>query len=148
MFVLVRVDARTSLAYINKGKGSSEFLSQVMRRIFELCLQWSVSLVAEHIAGERMIATSVDSMSRVSEFALAPKRFRELNQAVGFGCAGGCRGYTLDLFAVKKSAKCQRFCSRGAVDGAVGDARTFRLLETENVWASVVRHWGCCQRLS
>ena len=135
VFVLVRVDARTSLAYINKGKGSSEFLSQVMRRIFELCLQWSVSLVAEHIAGERMIATSVDSMSRVSEFALAPKRFRELNQAVGFGCAGGCRGYTLDLFAVKKSAKCQRFCSRGAVDGAVGDARTFRLLETENVWA-------------
>jgi hypothetical protein len=33
-FVLVRVDARTSVAYINKGKGSSVFLSLVTRRIF------------------------------------------------------------------------------------------------------------------
>jgi hypothetical protein len=134
-FVLVRVDAVTSVAYINKGKGSSEFLSKVMRRIFELCLLWSVALVAEHIAGERMIATSVDSMSRLSEFAVAPQRFRELDQMLGFGRASGCRGYTLDLFAVKKSARCKRFCSRGGVDGAVGDARTFKLQQGENVWA-------------
>jgi hypothetical protein len=134
-FVLVRVDARTSVAYINKGKGSSVFLSGVMRRIFRLCLRWSVSLVAEHIAGERMIATGVDSMSRLSEFTVAPGVFRELKQLKGFGVVAGHRGYTLDLFAAKKSAKCSRFCSKGATDGAVGDARTFRLGPEENVWA-------------
>lgn len=134
-YLLVRVDAKTSEAYLNKGKGSSEFLTAVMKRIFNLCLKGGVSLKAEHIAGTRMIATGVDSMSRMAEFAVAPRLFRALNKAVGFGVTEGCAGYTLDLFAAKKSAKCKRFCSRGGADGAVGDAMTFTVGPEENVWA-------------
>ena len=134
-FVLVRADATTTLRYVNKGKGSSVFLSSLMKEIWDLCVEFEVSLVAEHIAGERMVATGVDSMSRASEFSVNKKLFRWLSKEAGFGAAPGYNGYTLDLYASKKTAKCTRFCSRATDDGSVGDARTFKLSAEENVWA-------------
>jgi hypothetical protein len=134
-FVLVRADATTTIRYINSGKGNSVFLSQVMRQIWDLCIKYSIALVAEHIAGERMISTGVDSMSRSGEFTVSRAVFRKFNKLSGYGVAAGFQGYTLDLFATKKTAQCKRFCTRGAKDGAVGDARTFDLSGRENVWA-------------
>jgi hypothetical protein len=134
-FVLVRADATTTLRYVNKGKGSSVFLSALMKGIWDLCVEHEVSLVAEHVAGERMIATAVDSMSRASEFSVSKKLFRWLSKEPGFGAAPGFDGYTLDLYASKKTAKCKRFCSKAVDDGSIGDARTFRLSGEENVWA-------------
>ena len=49
--VLVRADAVTTVRYVNKGSGSSVFLSAVVRRIWDLCIQHGIALVAEHIPG-------------------------------------------------------------------------------------------------
>ena len=132
--VLVRADATTTLRYVNKGKGDSKFLSALMRDIWDLCVKYGISIVAEHIAGVRMVATGVDSMSRAAEFSVSPRIFNWLKREPGFGCAPGFDGFTLDLYASKKTAKCKRFCSRQTEDGSVGDARTFKLSGEENVW--------------
>jgi hypothetical protein len=79
LFLLLRVDASTTVRYINKGKGSSIVLTSIMRRIYDLCIKWGISVVAEHIAGVRMIAVGMDSMSRIAEFSVAPRAFRKLN---------------------------------------------------------------------
>ena len=47
----------------------------------------------------------------------------------------GKEGFTLDLFASKKTAKVKRYCSRGGAAGSVGDVRSFKLAGNENVWA-------------
>ena len=39
-FVLVRTDATTTLRYVNKEKGDSEFLSSPMKEIWDLCVEW------------------------------------------------------------------------------------------------------------
>jgi hypothetical protein len=111
-FVLIRADATTTLRYINKGKGDSVVLTALMREIWDICIKWEIAVVAEHLSGERMIATGVDSMSRVTEFTVSSKIFQWLNRTVGFGKVQGFGSYTLDLYASKKTAKCKRFCSK------------------------------------
>ena len=132
--ILVRPDATTTVAYVNKGSGPSVRLTAIMRVIWELCVKWGIALHAEHLGGIRMIATGVDSLSRMSEFSVAPSLFRWLNRLWGFGVRERCEGFTVDLYASKKTAKCSRYASRGGVIGSLGDARTLELTSCENYW--------------
>ena len=132
--VLVRPDATTTVAYVNKGSGPSAELTKVMRMIFTRCVEHGIGLRAEHLTGVRMIATGVDSLSRMSEFTVSAPVFRWLNSLEGFGRRQGYRGFTVDLYASKKTAKCVRYAARGAPEGAIGDARTLVLGSTELYW--------------
>ena len=132
--VLVRPDATTTVAYVNKGSGPSAVLSDIMRAIWNLCVQHNISLTAEHMAGEVMIATGVDSLSRMAEFAVAPSVFRVLSKQLGFGRRGEHRGYSVDLYASRKTKKCAKYAARGGVEGSIGDARTLQLSMHENFW--------------
>jgi hypothetical protein len=132
--VLVRADAVTTVRYVNKGSGPSIFLSAVMRRIWDLCIQHGIALVAEHIPGVQMVGVGVDSMSRAAEFSVAPSVFRHLDKQAGFGCGGGHSRYTVDLFASVKTKKCKRFACKGGGEGSIGDARTLKLNRDNNYW--------------
>ena len=132
--VLVRPDASTTVAYVNKGSGPSKTLTAIMRRIWDVCVEHSIGLRAEHLKGEKMIVTGTDSLSRMAEFSVAPSVFRHLHKMDGFGRRRGHKGYSFDLYASKKTKKCAKWASRNAVDGAVGDARVIKLAHTENHW--------------
>lgn len=62
--VLVRPDASTSVAYVNKGSGSSRMLTMTMRNIWNVCVKHSIALYAEHLKGDKVIVTGADSLSR------------------------------------------------------------------------------------
>ena len=132
--VLVRADAVTTVRYVNKGSGPSEFLTAVMKRIWHKCVRFAIALVAEHIQGVMMIGVGVDSMSRAGEFAVAPRMFRLLSKKPGFGVTRGFERYTVDLYASGKTAKCKVYAARGSPDGSIGDARTLRLSKEHNYW--------------
>jgi len=132
--VLVQPDATTTVAYVNKGSGPSMELSLVMRSIWDVCIKHCISLTAEHFAGDRMIGTGVDSLSRMAEFSVAQSLFRILNREWGFGCRGKARGYTMDLYASAKTTKCERYAAKGGPLGSVGDARLIELGAEENFW--------------
>jgi hypothetical protein len=57
-----------------------------------VCIKYAISLSAEHFEGARMIATGVDSLSRVSEFAVSKALFNWLQQERGFGVRQGLGG--------------------------------------------------------
>ena len=133
--VLARADASTTVRYVNGGLGSSEFLSKVMRRIWDICVVAGIGLVAEHLPGPAMIETGVDSLSRAAEFTVCWPVFRKFKGSLGFGRRGSISRYTLDLYASKKTKKCSRYAAKGAPAGSLGDARTLELGSDENVWA-------------
>lgn len=136
--VLVCTDAKVTLRYINWGAGSSKVMSAIMRRIFDRCLELEISLMAEHVSGESMKATAVDSLSRWGEFVVRQKVFETFNKDAEWG---GARGYTCDLYASAKTAKVARFGARGepsaadgGIEGCVGDARVAEFEAHENLW--------------
>lgn len=136
--VLVCTDAKATLRYINWGAGGSKVMSEIMRRIFDRCLELEISLQAEHVSGDKMKATAVDSLSRWGEFTVRQKVFETFNRDDEWG---GANGYTCDLYASVKTAKVPRFGARGAhreADGGdagcVGDARTAEFDQGENLW--------------
>ena len=91
--------------------------------------------MAEYLPRKKMIDAGVDSLSRMGEFSVSSAVFRRFNKMEGFGVVDDKEGFTLDLFAFKKTAKVKRYCSRGGAAGSVGDARSFRLAGDENFWA-------------
>jgi hypothetical protein len=132
--VLLRPDATTTVRYINKGSGPSAKLTAVMRRIWSLCVRYGIGLHAEHLSGDRMVGCGVDSLSRLSEFSVSPKVFRLISNKSGFGVRSGFGGYTLDLYASQKTAKCRKYAELGGGGNSVGDARTLKLRSNENYW--------------
>ena len=127
-------DATAAVAYINKGSGPSELMSKVMRRIFSRCVELELSVWADHISGDLMKDAGVDSLSRWGEFSVAKGVFKAFDSNPRWGRYGGAKGYDMDLYASRKSARCERFCARRSAEGAVGDARTHVCSEEENHW--------------
>ena len=134
--VLLLTDATAVVRYINKGSGPSDYMTKLMRKIFKLCVRWGISLHADHMAGELMKVSGVDSLSRWGEFAVSPKVFKSFQASARWGKFGGAKGYGMDLYASRKTAKCKAFCARGAAEGALGDARSW-------VCDEGVNHWVC-----
>ena len=143
--VLVQPDATTTVAYVNKGSGPSKELTRVMRGIWDVCMRFCITLKAEHFEGDRMINTGVDSLSRMAEFSVAQSLFRQFNKGIGFGVRGYCRGYSIDLWASAKTAKCKRYAAKNGPVGSVGDARVLQLERGENYW--VVPPLGCVSQV-
>ena len=83
--VLIRLDATTTVRYVNTGSKPSKVLTAIMRRIWTTCLRHGISLRAEHFKGERMVGSGVDSLSRMAGFCVAPRLFRSLCNRHGFG---------------------------------------------------------------
>lgn len=84
-----------------------------------------IALRGEHMAGERMVATAVDSFSRASEFAMAMADFKAIQNSSRWGRRLGFSGCTVDLCASQKTAKCKKYYSRfGLGEGSLGDLRT------------------------
>ena len=136
--VLLRPDATTTVRYINKGSGPSAKLTAVMRRIWSLCVRYGIGLHAEHLSGDRMVGCGVDSLSRLSEFSVSPKVFRLISNKSGFGVRSGFGGYTLDLYASQKTAKCRKYAELGGGGTSVGDAKTFTQLQLRQAKAMLL----------
>ena len=84
------------------------------------------------MAGVRMVAAGVDSMSRASEFVLARTEYDKLNADVKWGRRWGFKGFTVDLCASQKTTRCRRYYSKdGMGEGSLGDARTADLQRQE-----------------
>ena len=49
--VLVLSDAMAAAAYINKGSGPSDEMTEVMKMVFRVCVQNKISLRSEHVKG-------------------------------------------------------------------------------------------------
>ena len=133
--VLIRPDATTSVRYVNERSGPSKMLTAIMRRIGTICLKHGISLRDEHFKGERMVGCGVDALSRMAEFCVAPRIFRSLSSRQGFGRRGWLEGYTMDLYASKKTGKCPMYAQHFGGEGSIGDARSLKLKPTENYWA-------------
>ena len=136
--VLVCTDAKSTLKYINWGVGSSPMMSSMMRRIFDRCLELQISLMAEHVSGDDMKATAVDSLSRWGEFVVRKKVYDQFDRDVSWG---GDEGYTCDLYASKKTARAKVYCAKSArseVDGGDtgcrGDARVAAFAAHDSLW--------------
>ena len=95
---------------------------------------YSVALVSERISDVRMVGVGVDSMSRAAEFSVAPSIFWHLNREAGFGRGGAFKGYTVDMYASKKTRKCRKYAIRGGGDVFIEDARTLVLRCEDNSW--------------
>ena len=130
--ILFLSDATAAVRYINKGSGPSEVMSKMMKRIFARCIGLEISIQSDHVAGELMKVSGVDSMSRWSEFAVAKPVYQCFRGSQRWGRFGGAKGFDVDLYASRKSAKCERFCARGGVEGAIGDARTYVCSEDDS----------------
>ena len=130
--VLWFTDARAVETYINEGTGSSDVMSEMAADIWWFCAAEGITLRAEHMAGVRMVATGVDSMSRASEFTMHARVYAELNRDPRWGRRWGFTGFEVDLCASQKTAKCERYYSRGGLgEGSLGDARTAQLRKDE-----------------
>ena len=127
-------DATAAVSYMNKGSGPSEVMSGMMKRIFTMCVENEISLMADHVSGELMKVSGVDSLSRWGEFSVAKQVFKCFNASCRWGRYGGSAGYDVDLYASHKAAQCAKYCARRAEEGAVGDARTYVCDESENHW--------------
>ena len=112
---------------MNGGVEKSEFWLLVVRRFWDVCVRNGIALVAEHLLGTTMIEARVDSLSRAAEFTVCWNLFRKMSKMTGVGSRGGVRGYTLDLYASKKTKKRRRYATKGALEGYAGDARTIDL---------------------
>jgi hypothetical protein len=86
--VQIRSDNVATVAYINNEGGPSTSMTDVMRRIWELCLMNDVQLSATHIPGTTMIAEGVDFLSREglvepADWKLNPELFQWLDALWG-----------------------------------------------------------------
>ena len=68
--VLVRPDASTSVAYINKGSGPSKVLSAIMRRIWDKCVQHGVTYMSLSELG--LTGSNLRTTSTLSPFLIEP----------------------------------------------------------------------------
>ena len=68
--VLVLSDAIGAVKYINDGTEQSVEMTAIMKRIFRLCVHKEISMRAdrEHLSGDKMKESGVDSLSRWGEF--------------------------------------------------------------------------------
>ena len=130
--VLWFTDATAVEAYVNDGTGSSEVMAEMAKEIWWLCAAEGISLRAEHMAGVRMVAVGVDSMSRASEFSMERQLYTAINNNPRWGRRWGFKGFDVDLCASQKTAKCGRYYSRGGLGkDSLGDARVAQLKASE-----------------
>lgn len=128
--ILVWTDNKATEAYINKGSGSSRIMTELMKRIWGVCIKLECSVWAEYVPGTVLVEAGVDACSRASEFKMARRIFLELQRKSVFG---GEQGFTVDLCASVKTKQMKKFGSRGGIgEGSIGDVRTVELREEEN----------------
>ena len=94
---LFKSDCMAVVCYINEGVGSSTVLCEMAEDLWWFCCCNGIRLRAEHMAGVRMVAAGVDSMSRASEFVLARTEYDKLNADVKWGRRWGFKGFTVNL---------------------------------------------------
>lgn len=130
--ILLWPDCMGTVRYVNKGAGSSDVLSHIMRRIWRRCIELGVSMYAEHVPGTLLVIAGVDALSRSTEFVLAGSCFQNLMRDRQFGQRGDWKGCTVDLCASEKTARLRRYCSKNHVSaGSMGDARSVQLSPLE-----------------
>ena len=88
-------------------------MTAIMKRIFRQCVKQEICLRAQHLSGDKMKESGVDSLSRWGEFEVNAAVFKSFNEHPKWGGFGGASGYTVDLYASTQSAKCERYCARG-----------------------------------
>lgn len=132
---LYLTDAKAVETYINYGVGPSEELCEMAEGLYKFCCENDIRMRGEHMAGVSMVAAGVDSMSRAAEFAMAVGEYRKIHGARRWGRRNGFSGFTVDLCASQKTAKCKKYYSRGGEGaGSLGDLRTARLDPAEHYY--------------
>lgn len=103
--VRIRSDNLSNVFNLIKGGGSSQTLSKITRRVWELCLQQNISLSAEHVPGSRNIRADWLSRLRYGNVSqqLPHEIFRSLTTIWGMP--------QIDLFASKLDARLPRYFS-------------------------------------
>lgn len=104
--ILIWIDNRTVIAYINKKGGThSRNLSDLSIQVWEWCLSREIAIQAEHIPDREN--QEADSESRKgtdsSDWMLHPDIFQELN------CRWG--RFNVDLFAARHNVQLSRYFS-------------------------------------
>ena len=97
--VLVLLDAIGAVKYTNNGMGQSVEMMAIMKRIFRLCVRKEISMWAEHLSGDKMKESGVDSLSQWGEFEVNARVFKSFDQHSGWGRFRGAKGYSVDLYA-------------------------------------------------
>lgn len=104
--ILMKIDNKTALSYINKMGGTrSQVLTDLALQFWELVLNRKLILRAEYIKSEDNVAADLLSRRRIrkSEWSLHPQVFRAITQKWGLP--------TVDLFASHHNAKVQTYIS-------------------------------------
>jgi hypothetical protein len=138
--VLLWTDCVAVREYIRKGMGTSDVMTDVMKVIMRLALQFGIALFAEWVKGTVMVVAGVDGMSRQHEGMLRPELFKGLDRHRLWGHRAGFKGYGLDLFASEATRQGKYrglpFCQRGGGGASMGDARTVQLDPAVLHWVS------------
>lgn len=105
--ILLRLDNKTAISYVNRAGGVQyPHLSDLSRKIWEWCEPRKIWLQASYIPSIKNV--EADRASRNTnidtEWELAQTAFKQIEQEFG--------PFTVDLFASRINTKCKQFCSR------------------------------------
>ena len=103
--VLVRLDNRTAIAYLNKmGSPTRSQLCLLALEIWEWCLLRQISPHAEYLAGKDNVLADWESRHHdSSDWQLLPSVFEAINHLLG--------PFTIDLFTSRTNAQLPVYCS-------------------------------------
>ena len=104
--ILLRVDNTTAIAYINRMGGThSGQLNSITRAIWQYCEESQLWVVASYIRSAENVVADAESreLNPETEYELSEVEFIRLTRHFG--------APTIDLFASRLNAKCQKFCS-------------------------------------
>lgn len=105
--VLFRLDNTTAIAYVNRAGGVQfPHLSELSRQIWEWCEERKIWLKASYIPSAENIEADRASrnINEDSEWEISQTAFKQIEKQF--------RPFSVDLFASRLNAKCQKFYSR------------------------------------
>ncbi|XP_048259405.1 uncharacterized protein LOC125384396 [Haliotis rufescens] len=106
MSLLVQVDNRTAVSYVNRQGGTkSHVLDTIAKEIWDFCLQRKITLEAQYLPGKENIIADWESrhFADSSEWLLNRKVFNQCNQRLG--------PHLIDLFASRLSHQLEKYVS-------------------------------------
>ena len=136
--VLIKTDCVAVRDCIRKGMSGSDVLTDIMKEIWKLALEFGIALFAEWMPGTQMVVAGVDGLSRQHEGMLRPDLFASFDKHSEWGRRAGFTGYGMDLFASEKTRQGRhrgmQFCQRGGGGDSAGDARWVKLSAEVLYW--------------
>ena len=112
--VLLRLDNRTAIAYLNHmGGASMTSLCCLAIEIWEWCLAWEIMIHAEHLPGVENVTADWESRHHndSSNWQLSPAVFDAVSQLLG--------PFSIDLFASRINHQLPIYCSWRPDPGAI-----------------------------